>query len=970
MNNNNRKSVLGANALLVLLAVVTLMTAGTEVATAKSLYVIADHVGNTTDATQPVHAYDIGVDGTLTFQAEHMIRHRMLGAVGMAIDSDSGYLFVTYEAYDELQIIDGTTMTGVTEIVADDSTDLAGIVYDHTKKLLYCVDRRTSWLYVYNWDIKALELTRVPGSPFTLRKADAYGIALDEIDGLLYVGNATNTVTVYDTYDWSLVDEIELERVAISVAVDVMNGYLYAGGGYAGNFYLTRYHLVKGVETSVQVEPDAGVMGLAVDSDTGLVYLSTGRNNAPGGDNLLVFDTNLREIGRMHIDGNPTGIAIPGRDIGFNPFNLTKSLISGAAEDTAPGEMPLVDTGQNITYGIGFNNLNDFTVTGVSIVDSLPRGVTFVSADDDGVGGRYDSKSHSYRWTYVDLPPGSSAMLKLTVMVERDVDDGAVLSNSVTINSNETPPTTTRLDVVATNDSLNLEKTIKGAAQEPVVVEPDEIVTYTICFDNQDNDFMVKDVLLIDTLPLEVDFINVISAGKGEAGGKYDEKSHTFTWGPRDMAPGSSVCFDLAVRVRPNVPPGTVIRNSAIISGLADGKTLPPSMVSVDATTSSSGLMISKAIVGNPGDKLTLVGENEDIEYIICFENRNRETITDVTVVDALPDEVSFVKANSPGAPGRYDPKTHTYTWSFPSLAPNAKAPTCVELILRVNKGVAPATIITNTATISSHETQPATVINSNAATYFNPLELTKTVIGGFGGDVEFVDVDDEVIYGIEYTNNNDFHVTNVIITDKLPKEVSFVTADHDGVFGSYDPDSHTYQWAFPSLQAGESAMVTLVVRVNADIKPFTTITNSVNIDSNQTAPTPFGTTVDVITAEPAIPVRSLSIIPDIIRRTTATEEIQAVLMLPQGIGRDQINEVVLPMLKKPGGVVNIKAKRHIIFGTETTSKVIAIFDKNEILEAVGVGEYGQVTLKVKGKFNSGRSFIGEATVHITRFTG
>ena len=48
--------------LLMLLAVVTLMTAGAETATAKSLYVIADHVGNTTDATQPVHAYDIGVD--------------------------------------------------------------------------------------------------------------------------------------------------------------------------------------------------------------------------------------------------------------------------------------------------------------------------------------------------------------------------------------------------------------------------------------------------------------------------------------------------------------------------------------------------------------------------------------------------------------------------------------------------------------------------------------------------------------------------------------------------------------------------------------------------------------------------------------------------------------------------------------------------------------------------------------------
>jgi len=945
--------------LLLLLAVVTLMAAGTQVATAKSLYVIADHVGNTADATQPVHAYDIGIDGSLTFQAEHNIRHRMLGAVGMAVDSDSGYLFITYEAYDEIQIVDGKTMTDVTEILATDSTDLAGIVYDHGKKLIYCVDRRTSWLYVYNWDVEALALTRVEGSPFTLNRSDAYGIALNEIDGLLYVGNATNTVTVYDTADWSLVDEIELERLAISVAVDVMNGYLYTGAGYAGDFYLTQYHLATGKEISVQVEPDAGVIGLAVDPDTALVYVSTGRNNAPGGDNLVVYDTGLREISRLHVGGNPTGIAIPGKDIGFNPLNLTKELLSGGSDDVESGNMPSVGAGKTITYGIGFTNKsNEYTVTDVTVVDVLPRSLTFVSADDDGVGGRYDSKSHTYRWTYADLPPGTSTMLELTVEVDRDVEPGSIISNSVTINSNETPRTTTRLDVVAANNSLNLEKTIKGFAKGQVAtVEPDDLVTYNICFDNHNNDFTVTNILLIDTLPPEVDFV---SADKTKGVGTYDEKSHTFTWRPQDMKPGTSVCLDLVVQVNPNLLPGTVIRNAAVV----DSNELPPAMATVDAVTTFNGLGISKEIVGNAGDKLTLVGENEDIAYTICFENRNTEAVTGVTVVDTLPKEVSFVKANSDGAMGRYDPKTHTYTWSYPSLEPRAKSPTCVELTVRVNKGVAPATLITNTAAISSNETEPATVTNSDAATYFNPLDLKKTVIGGFGGDVEWVDIDDEVIYGIEYKNSNDFEVTDVIITDKLPKEVSFVTADGDGEFGAYDPNSHTYQWVLPSLQAGESGMVKLVVLVNSDVKPFTTITNSVNIDSEQTVPTPSGTAIDVITAEPPIAARSLSIIPDVIRHSSGAGEIQAVLMLPQGIGRDQISEVVLPILK-PG---NVRATRHVVFGTDTTSKVIAVFDRDQILNAVG--EYGQVTLKVKGKLNSGQSFVGEANVHITRFTG
>ncbi|MHC4227945.1 MAG: lactonase family protein [Planctomycetota bacterium] len=232
MKDKNRKNALGADVLLMLLAVAMLMTAVTKTATAKSLYVIADIKGSSADSTQPVQAYDVGVDGALAFQAQHDIPHRALGAVGMAIDSDSGYLFITYEASGNIQLVDGTTMTDAGRVRAPDAQDLAGVVFDHRKGLLYCVDRGTDRLYAYNWEPKATSLTHVEGSPFTLRGARAFGIALNEIDGFLYVANASNTVNVYDTSNWELIDTVELSRLAISVAVDVMNGFMYTGGGY------------------------------------------------------------------------------------------------------------------------------------------------------------------------------------------------------------------------------------------------------------------------------------------------------------------------------------------------------------------------------------------------------------------------------------------------------------------------------------------------------------------------------------------------------------------------------------------------------------------------------------------------------------------------------------------------------------------------------------------------------------------
>jgi len=108
-------------------------------------------------------------------------------------------IFITTEASGEIQLIEATKMVDAGTTIAPDATNLAGIVYDHDKSLLYCVDRGKNNLYVYNWQPETATLTHVSGSPFTLRNASAFGIALDEIDDLLFVANNSNTVCVYST---------------------------------------------------------------------------------------------------------------------------------------------------------------------------------------------------------------------------------------------------------------------------------------------------------------------------------------------------------------------------------------------------------------------------------------------------------------------------------------------------------------------------------------------------------------------------------------------------------------------------------------------------------------------------------------------------------------------------------------------------------------------------------------------------
>ena len=730
MKNKNRKNAIRPNTFLALLAIAMLTTAVTKTAMAKSLYVIADIKGSSTDSTQPVQAYDIGVDGTLIFQAQHDIPHSMLGAVGMAIDSDYGYVFITYEASGEIQLIEATKMTDAGTTVAPDARDLAGIVYDHKNSLLYCVDRRTNSLYVYNWWPENATLTHVSGSPFALSRATAYGIALDEIDDLLYVANASNTITVYSTSDWSLVDTISVSRIAISIAVDVTNGFVYTGGGYAGNMFLTQYHLATGTETEVQVEPDAGVMGLGVDPDTGFVYMSTGRDTVSGGDNLLVYDSALNQIDIITAIGNPTGLAIPGKDIGYNPLNLNKQVLRGASASTDFDEMKTVDAGDTYTYGIYFDNTNDYTVTDVSIVDILPKEVTFVSADDDGVNGHYDydeqTWTQTYTWTYQGLPPRTSTLLEITVQAKKDIAVGTIITNSVTINSNETAPTTTSVDVILGNNPFNLKKSIIGSTEGQVAqVQSNDIITYAIDFDNKNNNFPVTEISVVDTLSRDVTFLSAKDE-KGKDIGKYEDKEHTWTWSIESLEQEEEIHLELKVSINPDLPLGTTITNVVTI----DSNETLPSSTSVDAVVSYKPLNITKIAMDKSGSEIKWIEPGESFIYQICFDNSNNDSeVTEIFLDDTLPSEVTFVSAqvNNKNFTGNYDLKNHTYTGTLKSLEPKEKE-ICLELEVNVNKDTPMDTIISNSVIIDSNETLP-TIADVNIVTGEPLLEVDNLSI-------------------------------------------------------------------------------------------------------------------------------------------------------------------------------------------------------------------------------------------------
>ncbi len=690
-------------------AVMLSLMATAGMATAKSMYVIAQIIS--LDGDPPIQVYDIGANGRLTYQTEFDAPLIGAGMVGIAMDSDSGHLFCTYENSGYVLVTDATTLQRRAVLSVQKATNLAGVVYDHKRGLLYCTEFAGGALHALRWDPVEGRLTAVVGSPFTLKVAQAYGIALDEYNDLLYVASPGQGIGVYSTWDWSLAQTLPAHRIALSIAVDPERDSLYYGGGFFDNYYLTQHRLSDGATKEVLVDPNAGVMGLGVDSDTGLIYLTTGRDNRPGGKDLMVFDTNLKQLQVIEDIGRPAGLAIPVHNMSFNPLRLSKTVTNGLGGKPNDDGSYYVVIGDEVTYSICFDD-GGYDVTGVSLVDKLPAELTFVSATGHGTFGRYDAATHTYRWDNPSLTRGATTCLELVCRLLSNTAVGQVVTNRVTIDSDQTPPATVGVGAIATKATYNpLHFTMAALSSEAIVgdgsvvyVKPDGEVTYRIHFDNLDNSQAVDNVVIVDALPEQMEFVSATGDG---VYGTYARATHTYTWTYPFLAAREAGAVDLVARMAENVPTGAIITNQATIRS----DQTPQTSARADVTVAYTPVEMTKTVV-SPTIELDergrpCVGAGQKVTYAIHLRNPFRDVaVTQVTVVDELPPEMIFVTADGDKDFGSYDAKTHAYTWVHPLLPAGGEIR--LELVAQVNEGVAAKTVISNVATVTSKQAAPS----------------------------------------------------------------------------------------------------------------------------------------------------------------------------------------------------------------------------------------------------------------------
>jgi uncharacterized repeat protein (TIGR01451 family) len=417
------------------LCVSTLLTIFSQIdfSYAKSLYVI----GNINASPTPILSYDIQ-DQNIAYQATHNIPRLGGGAVGITIDTDSSTLFVTYEFSGTIQLIDAENMSALGTAAAPGARNLAGIVVDQSKNKVYTVDRASNKLYVYTWNSWINKLTLEPGSPILLSGiSGAFGIALDETEEKLYVADYYGgSVKAFNTDSWSIVDSFAVPHSPISIAVDTTNKFIYTGAGWASDYRLCKFNLIDRTSNSKSLYP-AGVMGIAVNQDSGLVYLTTGYSS----DNLRVFDPALNQLWASNRIGDATGICIPGKnDIAYNPLESTVQVATG--KNASQGQM--------VTYHISFRNPTNNIIDNVRIKNPIPLGSIFDSADGNFT---YDNTGNFVSWNFGSINPGEFWSTNLTVEVTGSPGDKII--NLTTLESNNYQPTTREFVIEITSQAIS-----------------------------------------------------------------------------------------------------------------------------------------------------------------------------------------------------------------------------------------------------------------------------------------------------------------------------------------------------------------------------------------------------------------------------------------------------------------------------------------------------------------------------------
>ncbi|MBT8404547.1 MAG: DUF11 domain-containing protein, partial [Gemmatimonadetes bacterium] len=462
------------------------------------------------------------------------------------------------------------------------------------------------------------------------------------------------------------------------------------------------------------------------------------------GDSVVLQATVLLPSDRTGALINTAWVATATRDPDTaNDTAIAATPVVVYADLAAVARAPAQDTaGTPMTVQAGVRNLGPADAAAVVVSDTLPAGLTFVSATGGGTeaGG-------VVTWPAIPvLTPGDSAIYDVVVDVGTGV--GTALTHRVGVTSTTPDPGPTANTDTATTTVIQLAD-LNVAKTGPAADTAGTVASYAVVVRN-DGPSEASTIVVVDSLPPGSASVVASDGGVVAAG--------VVTWPTvPTIAVGDSIIRTVQLVLDPAAT-GTAVNVARAGSTTTDPDTLDNRAAVTTSLSSSADLAIAKS-----GPASAVAGDT--LVYTLTISNAGPSTATAVVVTDTLPAGTSFVRASTGGsASGR------VVTWTGGTLAPAATAQ------VTVTARVLPARTadITNVATVASAVADPVAADNraTTTSTVQVAADLTVTKTGPAS-----VTAGSGASWTVQVTNNGPSTARNVVLTDTLPAGVSFVSA-------------------------------------------------------------------------------------------------------------------------------------------------------------------------------------------------
>jgi len=513
-------------------------------------------------------------------------------------------------------------------------------------------------------------------------------------------------------------------------------------------------------------------------------------------------------------------------------FNLS---IDKLANDT-------VILGNQIAYTINWSVTGNMTTpSDVIITDTLPVNANFISAKANTTDvGSYDALTgkFTYNLGIIDATDAlaNNGSFLLTVEPKLTVQGGDLVSNTVNINSDQENDSATK-DVTVTDYNVLIEKSA------PANANPGDEITYTLNWQVTGNMTTLAEVMVSDTLPLEVDFVSA-KAGTTNVG-SYDLATKTFSYnlGILSETDTRSGSITMVVTVKADTLVGNVINNTSKIDA-GTGKHDDDQATTTVVATPYFNLSIDKS-----GPSEVKVGNN--IIYGINWSVAGNIAADGVMVIDSLPSNVSFVSANNGGI---YNSADGTVVWQLGNVQPGASG--SFELIVSTS-GLKDGDQVINNVIIKSGSVSAADQVTTNVTEVH--ISVCTSNCGGGGGFTPDPRVKLEYNYPltkqmgsqhvetITVTNTGNVILTNGVVSVDFPEEyIKFISSGTMPYV--YDATTGKVTWTLASA-IGVGANETINVTIEA-LKGKDNVVTVVAFDSTEADSTTSGEE-DILGGEP-----------------------------------------------------------------------------------------------------------------------